>query len=240
MEAPLIIQVNPAAEATRATRAISGGLSIFRQFDGTAATAPDPAAIEDAVGALSRIDFEAVEREIALALTTCPPDRQNALKRAFWGYFEPLVGAGLAGVVAEAHKRGFNDYIDTEIEGDFVAVLNDAIHKANDLLRGLGVSRYAGIAYALRGYVWIWATDNDLQRIIESRGADCPRRQKWTGSSSDAERFAKAVGMTAAQFDRAFDTGRPFRFGNEKESYKGTIPQIVSILAEFGFTQTKK
>ncbi len=123
--------------------------------------------------------------------------------------------------------------------------------KLSDILQRWGVYRFSGLADALRHYVE-GATDEDLTNIIESNGQRRPDpAPRWIGTQSDAERFAKAAGLTAAGFNHAFGRDDPsnpqtlLRFGNMKEPKQATAdrsnhPKILTIIERFGLVAPKK
>ena len=240
----IIIELHPAAATTAAVEATAAAL---RLLSDSGAGGLDLAQLQQACNVLGDLDFKAVENEVSLFLYDRTRGRFEWLKRALWRVFRPALAA-----VPQQPTATAGQMTETEL---YRAILAQAVlisqKKLSDILQRWGVYRFSGLADALRHYVE-GATDEDLTNIIESNGQRRPDpAPRWIGTQSDAERFAKAAGMTAAGFNHAFGRDDPsnpqtlLRFGNMKEPKQATAdrsnhPKILTIIERFGLVAPEK
>ncbi|MBO5596186.1 MAG: hypothetical protein J5917_05370 [Bacteroidales bacterium] len=238
MQDSVTIQLNPAAATTTVVNLMAGALRLLSG----AGDGLELEQLKQYCNGLSLLDFRAVENEVTLTLISCPPMRVNAVKRAFWRIFRPAM--------EEVPKQPTNNPETDFYRALLSTVVVDRQKRLNDLMKRTGVYQFAGLAYALRDYI-TGATDEGLTLIIGSKGKQRPAPAPcWVGTQSDAERFAKAAGLTANGFNYAFgriladgrldpgNTQPVLRFGNMKTPKEATTdnrhPKLLSIIENFG------
>lgn len=240
MEKP--ITAPPPSETELTERAFINAVALFAPFL-QGGELPPPAQMNEAARFLSDVDFKAVEQEIRLWILDTPAERRNAQKIAIFGRFEPFLSLAIwAQIVAETKAR--HGVFENTVVMSLIQTALETRKKLLQTFQKLGVCPFCGLADALRDYI-TGATDWDLYAIIQSKGQQRPDPAPcWIGSQSDAERFAKAAGLTADEFNTAFGRKDPgntqplLRFGNMKKPKEATTdnrhPKLLSIIEKFG------
>lgn len=250
--------IPPPTETELAERAAINALALFLPFL-QGGDLPTPGQMKEAAGFLSDIDFKAVEQEVRKMVIACPAVCRNALKIALFGRFKAFISSDIWALIL-ADMKARHGVLVTDENNIVIMFIRTALSTQWKLLQTfqkLGVCPYCGLSDALRDYI-TGATDWDLYAIIQSKGAQRPDPPpRWIGDNSEAERFAKAAGLTSTQFNFAF--GRinedkkinpkspdpPIRFGNMKPAIWGKEdgkrhPKLLSIIEKFGLVLPKK
>ena len=232
----------PPTETELTERAFINAVALFAPFL-QGGELPPPAQMNEAARFLSDVDFKAMEQEIRLWIIITPAERRNALKIAIFGRFEPFLSLAIwTQIVAETKTR--HGVFENTVVMPLIQTALETRKKLLQAFQKLGVCPFCGLTDALRDYI-TGATDWDLYAIIQSKGQQRPDPAPcWIGSQSDAERFAKAAGLTADEFNTAFGRKDPgntqplLRFGNMKKPKEATTdnrhPKLLSIIEKFG------